>query len=399
MKVAVYAIAKNESANVARWLNSVREADGIFVLDTGSTDNTVELLEAAGVQVARWSPDFEFRFDTARNASLDLVPYDYDLCISLDFDEIIADGWRRQLDSFEGNAANYTLIFSYDTAGNVTCSYPRFAIHKRRGFYWKYPAHEVLSANNPCEIVDLPIAVIHLPASQKPAGHYLDLLRKGYEENPNDPRCVQYLARELMYCRQYGPSISLFERHIKLEPHAQFRLETYRYIAYMQFELNNLGDCETAYFKAIAEFPEAREAYCDLAHLYHICGQHEAAIGMLRTALRITEKPDVPMVFKDEYYGYWPYHLLAACYFQLGQQNEAIKNMCIAVQHCPNGMPNTLIDDLTRCGLNVHFSSQSADAKETQQEGVSKPVLPRTDEVSSSVSGVESPSFAESTGK
>ena len=44
MKICVYAIAKNEEKFVDRWVHSMREADYICVLDTGSTDATVELL-------------------------------------------------------------------------------------------------------------------------------------------------------------------------------------------------------------------------------------------------------------------------------------------------------------------------------------------------------------------
>ena len=51
MKVCVYAISKNEEKFVARWVNSMKEADEIFVLDTGSTDNTVEELKKFNVNV------------------------------------------------------------------------------------------------------------------------------------------------------------------------------------------------------------------------------------------------------------------------------------------------------------------------------------------------------------
>ena len=39
-KVYVYAISKNEEKFVSRWVKSMKEADEIYVLDTGSTDNT-----------------------------------------------------------------------------------------------------------------------------------------------------------------------------------------------------------------------------------------------------------------------------------------------------------------------------------------------------------------------
>ena len=50
-KVAVYAICKNEEKFVDRWYESMKEADMIYVLDTGSTDNTVFELRKRGVVV------------------------------------------------------------------------------------------------------------------------------------------------------------------------------------------------------------------------------------------------------------------------------------------------------------------------------------------------------------
>ncbi len=50
-KICVYAICKNEEKGVDRWINSMKEADEIFVLDTGSTDKTVDKLKELGAIV------------------------------------------------------------------------------------------------------------------------------------------------------------------------------------------------------------------------------------------------------------------------------------------------------------------------------------------------------------
>ena len=44
-KICIYAICKNEEKYIDTWYNSVKEADKIFILDTGSTDNTFNLLK------------------------------------------------------------------------------------------------------------------------------------------------------------------------------------------------------------------------------------------------------------------------------------------------------------------------------------------------------------------
>lgn len=82
-KVCVYAICKNEEKNIDRWYRSVSEADEIYVLDTGSSDNSVNKLREYGVFVKEEVIN-PFRFDVARNKSLEMVPGDADICVCVD---------------------------------------------------------------------------------------------------------------------------------------------------------------------------------------------------------------------------------------------------------------------------------------------------------------------------
>lgn len=70
MKIVVYAICKNEEQFVERWMQSMSEADQVVVLDTGSTDNTVQRLRDRGAAVTRETVR-TWRFDAARNRSLE----------------------------------------------------------------------------------------------------------------------------------------------------------------------------------------------------------------------------------------------------------------------------------------------------------------------------------------
>ena len=87
-KVCVYAIAKNEEKFVNKWVDSMSEADEIYVLlDPTSTDNTKQLLLNRGVKVAE-KLIRPWRFDKARNESLKLVPKNADICVCTDLDEV-----------------------------------------------------------------------------------------------------------------------------------------------------------------------------------------------------------------------------------------------------------------------------------------------------------------------
>ena len=96
-KICVYAICKNEEKFIERWVNSMKEADKIYVLDTGSTDKSVELLKKLGVEVKE-EVITPWRFDVARNKSLEMLPQDTDICVCTDLDEVFNPGWREKLE-------------------------------------------------------------------------------------------------------------------------------------------------------------------------------------------------------------------------------------------------------------------------------------------------------------
>ena len=151
MKIVVYAICKNEAQFVSRWMNSMSEADQIVVLDTGSTDDTVERLRTLGAQVTV-ETICPWRFDVARNRSLELVDPDADICVCTDLDEVFHPGWRKALESawIPGTTQatyRYTWSFRPDGGEGVVFWYEK--IHARHGYRWVHPVHEVLEWMGP----------------------------------------------------------------------------------------------------------------------------------------------------------------------------------------------------------------------------------------------------------
>ena len=118
MKIAAYAIAKNEEKHVARWYESVKDADYVFILDTGSTDKTLHEIILNDNIVWEQKEFDPFRFDEARNHAISCLPHDIDLCVVTDMDEVLSPGWREALEELDpsvnrvNNSSRNSLIFS-----------------------------------------------------------------------------------------------------------------------------------------------------------------------------------------------------------------------------------------------------------------------------------------------
>lgn len=84
MKITACSIVKNEEKNIARSIESYRSAvDEVIIVDTGSTDRTVEICEHLGAKVLHYKWDNDF--SAAKNLALEEATGDW--IIFLDADE------------------------------------------------------------------------------------------------------------------------------------------------------------------------------------------------------------------------------------------------------------------------------------------------------------------------
>lgn len=95
MKLSVIIITKNESKHILGCLESVAFADEIVVVDSGSTDNTVELARGFGARV-EVTPDWP-GFGKQKNRALDLARGDW--VLSIDADERVTPELAKEIQS------------------------------------------------------------------------------------------------------------------------------------------------------------------------------------------------------------------------------------------------------------------------------------------------------------
>lgn len=319
MKVAVYTIAKNEEQFVQRWYESAKDADGLFILDTGSTDGTVAAAEAFGITVETVVVD-PWRFDTARNASLAMIPEDYDWCIALDMDEVLVEGWRDWLEGLkpEVTRPRYKYTWSWEANGAPGLQYGGDKIHRRHAYEWRHPVHEV------CYRVDgedvhgwCPLEIHHFPDSSKSRGQYFPLLELAVAEDPENDRNAHYLAREYFNHGMMKKAEAEFRRHLGL-PSAKWGAERAQSCRY----LYKITKDEAWLWRASDEAPKRREAWVDLAQHYHDAGEWWRCLQTAMTALAIKEKP-LEYLTEAFAWGSLPHDLAAIAAFRLGLVHEA----------------------------------------------------------------------------
>jgi hypothetical protein len=318
VKIAVYAIAKNEEQFVDRWCDSADDADGLFILDTGSSDETVSRASARGVDVQVQVVD-PWRFDTARNASLDMVPSGFDFCIALDMDEVLVPGWRAALEQLRPATTRprYQYTWSWEN-GKPGLVYGGDKIHRRDGYRWKHPVHEVLVPVDGHEIQEwCSLQIHHFPDSSKSRGQYFPLLELAVAEDPDDDRNAHYLAREYFFHGMSDKAEAEFKRHLGL-PKATWGPERAQSCRYL-YKIT--GDVAWLH-QAVQEAPERREAWVDLTQHYYDRSDWSECLSAATAALRIKQRP-LEYLTEASAWGSLPHDLAAVAAFNMGYFHEA----------------------------------------------------------------------------
>ena len=347
-KICVYAITKNEEQFVEKWYESMKEADSVVVLDTGSTDNTVNKLKELGATVEVKVID-PWRFDVARNEAMKLVPDDCNILISTDLDEILEPGWAQPLREkwiegvHERGVYKYTWSHLADGSDGRVFRYDK--IHSRK-WEWRCPVHELLfnketndnhyDYNNILDLFD-DIHLHHYPDQTKSRSSYLPLLELRAQENPEDYYGLIYLAHEYYYRGMYEKSINLLKRIISDYKDNYNTLELASCYLFMGDSYKSLADISednskknayrqnaiNSYQIAIDIDPTYREPYLDLAKVLldkedYSLAEYYVKRGLKRSFRHFT------WLERDTSWSYEPYDLLCIAAFYGGNKIEAV---------------------------------------------------------------------------
>lgn len=219
--ISVCMIVKNEESVLNKCLESIQGLyDELVILDTGSSDNTINIANRFTdlVYQTEWKNDFSW----ARNQVQSYANFNYTL--SWDADFILKNKDIKKLrEYFLKNLNKFDIFFflwNAEIVNNiVTKKTFRPFLYKSELFTWQYPIHNKLTLKNNQRYLKekyLPnIEVDHFKDPLQKSNRYIQTEKMLYDylqNNPDDLRMLIFYQSALVFQKKYKESIFIFNK-------------------------------------------------------------------------------------------------------------------------------------------------------------------------------------------
>lgn len=261
-RLSVVMIVKNEEKCLDICLKSVKGADEIVVVDTGSQDNTIEVAKTYTSKVYndyRWKDNFS----EARNHALKKATGDWVLSIDAD-EELLSpiDELRQEIEKAEKDG--HRTINVNQVSGNSSNVFPR--LFKRcPEVYWQGAIHNHLTLSGERNS-NIKIRYGYSPAHSLDPDRSLRILKEQVDKG-GKVRELYYLAREYWYRKEYIFAIHWFKEYINKSTFLGEKADAYLYLARCYWALTKGEEARGCCLLALSINANFKEALYFMAEL------------------------------------------------------------------------------------------------------------------------------------
>jgi len=287
--ISAVLIAKDEEAVIGRCLESLKDLDEIVVLDTGSSDRTMEIAASLGAKVWQTAPTDPFHFAEARNAALDRATSQW--ALSIDADEVLSPDSSGLL--------RKAVAFTAHSSFRITFRFPGGReIQKRRLFRtslyrWRWRIHEELVAVRKTGAVGdaLEAVIEHHPKEGKegPSERNLKLLHLAVVETPNHVKAWKKLGMEYFLRKNWEQAVRYLEEYVRKggDRNPLEKSETLINLGLSYSGMDRIEDAVKFFEAASREAPDRREPWWHAAQELSKKAMPWAAIPFYEACLAI----------------------------------------------------------------------------------------------------------------
>lgn len=287
-------IVKNESRIIKRLFDSVSQIiDSYCICDTGSTDNTIEIIEEyfkekniPGKIVKEPFKNFCYN----RNFSLQACNGLSDYVLFLDADMIL------EVKNFDKSILNKAESFNI-LQGNDSFYYQNLRIVKNNGLY-KYVGvtHEYIDTPTNNTIICLDKKDIFIRdigdggAKNDKFERDIKLLLDGIKDEPNNVRYYFYLANSYYDSGRFGEAINVYKKRIELGGWKEEVWYSYYRIGLCFKNMNKFSDALFYWLEGYDYYPERLEGIYEIIKHYRIIGKQKLCLKFYNIAKEILDK-------------------------------------------------------------------------------------------------------------
>ncbi|TQR46795.1 glycosyltransferase [Paenibacillus popilliae] len=357
--LSICLIARNEEDVIARCLQSIKPiADEIIVVDTGSTDRTIEICQEFGATVLRH--EWQDHFSLARNYGLEQASGEWIMWMDAD-EEMDVDDRQTMKNLLPTLDKDIYSIHLVNYIGATVQANESFHIaHARlfrnhKGFKFQFSIHETLNVHevlpdqDESQIDTLPVKVYHygylndVTYAKNKSERNITLLLKAIEAKEPNPWLEYHLASEYSRMKQYdfafkyvNWSIVRFLSEGLTPPSLVYKLK-YSIL----LETGSIEGAWPAIDKVLVLYPD----YVDL-HLYkgvilHQLGKHEQALETFDHCIALGDKQLNHLTLHGSA-TFHAYYYKGQCYEQLNQPQDAWSAYRSALNFYPEYGPANL---------------------------------------------------------
>jgi glycosyltransferase involved in cell wall biosynthesis len=293
-------IVKDEEAMLPKCLAAAREAvDEIIVVDTGSTDRTIEIAEEFGARVLHheWTGDFA----AARNVSFEAATSDW--LMFLDADEVLMDGDAERLRELTGRTWREAFFLvetnhTGDLEDGMSVTHDALRVFRNRPEYrFEGRIHEQIAHRLPPrreKVENSTVRIEHfgyLGAVRDAKGksrRNIELLQRQVDEGNDSPFLHFNLGSEYMAAGDAPRALEYFERAwtaLADKPNRQsygfFPSLSTRYVKALSLN-GRQADALAVGDEILGLMPELTDVVFEQAAAHRGLGDEEAALAALR---------------------------------------------------------------------------------------------------------------------